>query len=80
MIEQCADGNHNLIVIYRESLPPDGYASNVVRWCCLCGSVVVDQDFDGRTNPGNLLDMRAPEITRYELGRIKHRKSMEARV
>ena len=34
----------------------------VVRWCRTCGAIVVDTDFDGRTNPGAILPMRFPAI------------------
>ena len=33
----------------------------VVRWCYWCGAVVVDIDYDGRTNPGGFMPMRFPE-------------------
>jgi hypothetical protein len=37
---------------------------DVVRWCTVCGAVVVDLDYDGRTNPGQLMKMRFPESRR----------------
>lgn len=33
----------------------------VVRWCPQCGAVVVDTDFDGRTNPGAIMKMKFPQ-------------------
>ena len=38
----------------------DGYSEVVVRWCQRCGAIVKDVDFDGRTNPGELMPMRFP--------------------
>ncbi len=32
----------------------------VVRWCPNCGAVVVDEDYDGRTNAGAYMPMRFP--------------------
>jgi hypothetical protein len=53
--QQC--GPSSLIVIYRR----EGAASDqVVRWCGICGAVVVDEDYDGRTSPGSVMPMRFP--------------------
>jgi hypothetical protein len=35
----------------------------VVRWCVDCGAVVVDEDYDNRTNPGVYGAMRFPRMT-----------------
>lgn len=32
----------------------------VVRWCTVCGAVVVDIDYDGRTKPGAIMPLRLP--------------------
>lgn len=37
----------------------------VVRWCRICGAVVVDLDMDNRTHPGYYLKMRFPD-TAYD--------------
>ncbi len=37
----------------------------VVRWCTDCGSVVIDTDYDGRTQPGAILPMRTPYIMKH---------------
>lgn len=50
--------NHELIVIYNRSF---GYESEVVRWCQICGGVVVDTDVDGRTKPGDVMEMIFPK-------------------
>ena len=47
-----------LIEIYRD---PNSYNGDaVVRWCPLCGAIVIDVDFDGRTAPGRIMTMRFP--------------------
>jgi valyl-tRNA synthetase len=55
-------GRHSFVKIYERG---GDMESEVVRWCPICGSVVVDVDFDGRTNAGQVMKMRSPEITRY---------------
>ncbi|MBI4158528.1 MAG: hypothetical protein HY505_02845 [Candidatus Yanofskybacteria bacterium] len=37
---------------------------HVVRWCPLCGSVVIDVETDGRIQPGRVMKIRSPEIAR----------------
>lgn len=59
---ECNKGNHPLREIYR-----GGYVdeeNTVVRWCPACGCVVVDLDYDGRTNPGYHMKMQVPEISK----------------
>lgn len=34
----------------------------VVRWCINCGAVVVDNDVNGKTSPGDWAAMRLPQI------------------
>ena len=54
--EKC--GPDMLIEIYRD---PNSYNGDaVVRWCPLCGAIVIDVDFDGRTAPGRIMTMRFP--------------------
>ena len=56
----CNGCTHSLVEIYRR----EGAASDaVVRWCQDCGCVVVDEDYDGRTNPGVYESMRFPSMT-----------------
>lgn len=56
---RCRIGVHPLVEVYRHH----GAASDaVVRWCEICGSVTVDEDFDGRTNPGQYRAMTRPLI------------------
>jgi hypothetical protein len=51
----CANGKHPLIIIYSNS---NACSAEVVRWCPDCGAVVVDEDYDGRTNPGSIMKMK----------------------
>ncbi len=57
--EKCLQGLHPLKVIYTDS---DGFVDNVVRWCPLCGAIVVDADVDGRVYPGKIMPMKLSEI------------------
>ena len=64
MIKDCLEGNHDLIEIHRAYLGYD--EEQVVRWCRVCGSVVVDTEVDGRTMAGNIMKMKAPESYKYK--------------
>jgi len=55
-------GDHELVAIWTEGGP---MSADVVRWCVNCGAIVVDTDYDGRTNPGYTMKMRYPEITKW---------------
>jgi len=55
----CFNGDHNLIEIYRQVI--DDSEENVIRWCNICGSVVVDGEYDGITHPGKILKMLSPQ-------------------
>lgn len=55
----CSRGDHNLEEII--SWGP-GSDQPTVRWCKDCGSVVVDKDFDGRTNAGAVMPMKFPRL------------------
>lgn len=46
-----------------------GDEEKVVRWCPECGAVVVDMDYDNRTNAGYYKELQYPNITKkYGLG------------
>lgn len=62
MLNKCKKGEHHLEAIF-ESSEILG-ASDVVRWCNICGSVVVDVDVDGRTKPGERMKMKTPAIAK----------------
>jgi len=71
MEEFCKNGNHNLTVIH--SYYNDPLSENVIRWCKNCGAIVVDVDYDGRTNPGYVMKMKFPKIM-YALIKNKKKK------
>lgn len=54
---RCRKGDHSLVAIYSADRP--GH-EEVVRWCSICGAVSVDVEYDGRTNAGQVMKMRAP--------------------
>lgn len=56
----CIAGNHNLKVIYKSRSLYNETETDVVRWCQDCGAVVVDLDYDGRTNAGQVMMMKFP--------------------
>jgi hypothetical protein len=60
-IANCIAGNHNLVVMERFSI--SSMEDCVVRWCTECGSIVVDQEADGRLM-GHYQRMRSPAITK----------------
>ena len=37
----------------------------VVRWCTVCGSIIVDKDDAGRTFSGAVMKMKRPEIAKF---------------
>lgn len=47
------------IILYHQSMTEE-----VVRWCSHCGAVVVDEDYDGRTNPGAIRAMEFPALAK----------------
>lgn len=79
----CKEGLHPFKVITRTSLSFD--REEVVRWCPKCGAVVVDMDFDNRTNPGYYKKIEYPEITckygfeNYNVGTEKKRVRVKVR-
>lgn len=50
---------HTLVAIY-EGSGTIYDTTEVVRWCKVCGAVVIDVDMDGRTNPGGVRPMLFP--------------------
>lgn len=59
--EECNKGNHSLQKIVESGNDKESF---VVRWCEVCGSIVVDIDYDCRTNPGAVMKMKSPLITK----------------
>ena len=64
MINDCLKGNHDLIEVYRTYHTYD--EERVVRWCRVCGSVVIDVDVDGRIMAGGIMKMKAPESYKWK--------------
>lgn len=58
-IEKCRAGQHPFIAISRTQ---DGTGYKVVRWCPECGAIVVDADYDGRTNAGYYRKLQYPNL------------------
>lgn len=53
-------GNHPWKEICRDGIPFG--VDHVVRWCPLCGSIVIDTEFDGRLMPGAVRAITSPQI------------------
>lgn len=64
MYEKCKEGLHPLIEIYRHH---NGFEYEVVRWCPVCGAIVVDVDLDSRTYAGRCMEMKFPELTKINI-------------
>lgn len=59
-LSKCNAGSHPYEAIYRVSKPYD--EETVVRWCPLCGCIVIDVDYDNRTSPGAVMKIKCPQI------------------
>ncbi len=59
---QCSRGQHDLEEVFGTG-ENGGGERKVVRWCRVCGAVVVDMDVDGRVIKGNITKMRAPDVS-----------------
>ena len=51
--------NLKVIATYHQPI-----SEQVVRWCSHCGAVVIDEDYDGRTNPGSVRPMEFPTLAK----------------
>jgi hypothetical protein len=72
----CDGKNHDLIDIVEYDI--NSMSSKVLRWCSTCGAIVIDVDYDGRTNPGQVMKMRFPKVLDYYMElREKHIKLVE---
>lgn len=67
MYEKCKEGLHPLMEVYRHY---NGFEHEVVRWCPVCGAIVVDVDVDGRTYAGHCMKMLLPELAETQLVNI----------
>ncbi len=55
----CRNGNHSFEVIRREG---NDLAEEVTKWCTICGSLVIDLEYDGRLKPGAIMPLRHPRL------------------
>ncbi|MBI2036847.1 MAG: hypothetical protein HYT14_00605 [Candidatus Liptonbacteria bacterium] len=72
LLEECSRGSHDLSRLLEIHCLAPG-VSTVARWCERCGSAVVDVDYDGRTNPGQVMKMRSSEFLKRAIAAI-HRQ------
>ena len=57
----CKDKGHDLVkILSKRHSWDESYA--VVKWCKNCGAVVVDCEYDNRTNAGYYMKMKFPNI------------------
>lgn len=59
----CTSKTHRLERVFSTAESSYG-ESTVVRWCRVCGAIVVDTDVDGRTYPGAVMKMKLPEVAK----------------
>lgn len=57
--KNCKQGNHNLVPIFSCGTYDE---ASIVRWCSICGAVVVDKEVDGRVSPGAIRKLQAPQL------------------
>lgn len=58
-VHQCNTGNHTLVEVARCDADD---CEEVVRWCSICGAIVVDVEVGGRLmKPGGGLKMMGPK-------------------
>ena len=62
-MSKCFGKEHDLEVISTQYGGATG-VSYVTRWCNGCGGIVVDVDVDGRTQPGGVMPMKFPAVTK----------------
>jgi len=70
LLDDCEKGNHILKKMMEVSAGPDGMFSNVVRWCIICGAVVVDQEVDGR-RCGSVIPIKGSTTTKFLIHKIR---------
>lgn len=64
MYTECKYGKHPLKEIARTS---DGFADKVIRWCPVCGAIVIDMETDGRVYPGRYTKMQLTELCKDKI-------------
>lgn len=60
-IKECKKGNHCWVKILSDRHSWDETEA-VARWCKICGCIVIDCDYDNRTNAGYYMNIKAPKI------------------
>lgn len=69
----CNSGQHELKEIFRTREDAAGVCE-VVRWCQVCGSVVVDTDVDGRVKKGDIMKMQVSRVAQAAFDEFELRK------
>lgn len=64
MYTKCSEGQHPLREIARTS---DGFTDKVIRWCPVCGAIVIDMEVDGRVYPGRYQKMQLPKLCKDKI-------------
>ena len=59
-LHKCNTGAHDLIEVARCGYDED--EQEVIRWCSVCGAIVGDYDYDGRTQAGGGFKMMGPKV------------------
>ncbi len=54
---ECKKGNHLLEPIL---VSHDLIYEKVARWCSWCGAIIIDIDYDNRTDPGAIMKIKLP--------------------
>lgn len=62
LLHNCFNGKHSLMPVFTCGTDEE---AQVVRWCHKCGSFVIDLDYDGRTNAGQIMKMKHPEVLKF---------------
>jgi len=73
-MEDCFNGKHKLVDIYTARHSWDE-SHEIVRWCPICGAIVVDVEYDGRVKPGDTMTMKFPETFKEKFEEHKKRES-----
>ena len=58
-LSDCKRGNHALKEIYRAY---GAFNDESIKWCIVCGAVVIDAELDDRVYPGKVRKMELPKV------------------
>lgn len=53
--------NNELEEVYSFHLGTVGNTDAVIKWCRVCGAIVIDRDYDGRISPGAIVPLQFPD-------------------